>query len=144
MEASWPEALRCSLLIGRPGRSRGRELVVEVPCSRGTVHFCGVLSPEAGCVGETETGAEGTPCPVSPPANRPALPQCQLVRARGVGGRSGWRHRRGPCACTPAFSVHPLPPIYRMFYRVPVAEISREYMQRCHRLKSWKQIASIN
>lgn len=83
--ASRPEALLCGLRIGRLGCSRGRELA-RVPCARRTVHFCGARSPEAGSAGKTETGAEGTLCPVRRPGSRPALPRRQLVGARGVGG----------------------------------------------------------
>lgn len=70
--ASRPEALLCGLRIGRLGCSRGRELA-RVPCARRTVHFCGARSPEAGSAGKTETGAEGTLCPVRRPGSRPAL-----------------------------------------------------------------------
>lgn len=83
--ASRPEALLCGLRIGRLGCSRGRELA-RVPCARRTVHFCGARSPEAGSAGKTETGAEGTLCPVRRPGSRPALLRRQLVGARGVGG----------------------------------------------------------
>lgn len=67
-------------VLGKLGRSRGRELA-EVPCSRRTVHFHGVRSPEAGCVGKTETGAEETPCPVLTPSKPPAS---EGARGRGA------------------------------------------------------------
>lgn len=133
MGASRPEALLCGLRIGRLGCSRGRELA-RVPCARRTVHFCGARSPEAGSAGKTETGAEGTLCPVRRPGSRPALPRRQLVGREGS-GRPGRRPRGCPWACAPASSARPLPLIHGIFYMVPSAEISREYRQRCRRLK---------